>query len=152
MGEVEVLEPFGTVAILGVGLIGGSVGLALRSRGLSAEVIGVGRDAATLDLAVKRGAIDRATTDVREGVGSAEVVVVCTPVDRVVEDVRRCAEAAASEVLITDAGSSKRQIVEALERHRGARRSSSARIRSPVRSGGAWLTPGPTSSMAGRAC
>jgi prephenate dehydrogenase len=110
------LEQFGTVTILGVGLIGGSIGLALRSRGLATEVIGVGRHAASLGEAVQRGAIDRGTTDLRDGIGAAEVVVVCTPVDRVAEDVRRCAESATPGVLITDAGSSKRQIVEALER------------------------------------
>jgi prephenate dehydrogenase len=110
------LEQFGTVAILGVGLIGGSIGLALRSRRAAAEVIGVGRDAGTLAEAVKRGAIDRATIDLPGGIESADVVVVCTPVNRVAEDVRRCAEATGPDVLITDAGSSKRQIVEILER------------------------------------
>jgi len=113
------LEPFGTVAILGVGLIGGSIGLALRARGLASEVVGIGRDRDSLAQAVRRGAIDRATTEVREGAESAEVVVVCTPVDRVVEDVQRCTEAAGPDVLITDAGSSKRQIVESVERQPG---------------------------------
>ncbi len=47
----------------------------------------------------------------------AEVVVVCTPVSRIADDVRRVAEAAPGHVLVTDAGSSKRQIVEAVERH-----------------------------------
>ena len=51
---------------------------------------------------------------------SADVVVVCTPVNRVAEDVRRAAEAAAADVLITDAGSTKRQIVEAVERQPAA--------------------------------
>jgi prephenate dehydrogenase len=110
------LEPFGRVAILGVGLIGGSIGLALRSRRAAAEVIGVGRDTGSLAQAVERGAIDRATMDLHAGVEAAEVVVVCTPVNRVAEDVRRCAEATGPDVLITDAGSSKRQIVEVLER------------------------------------
>jgi prephenate dehydrogenase len=110
------LEQCGTVAILGVGLIGGSIGLALRSRRAAAEVIGIGRDAGSLAEAVRRGAIDRATTDLEAGLESADVVVVCTPVNRVAEDVRRCAEAAGPDVLITDAGSSKRQIVEVVER------------------------------------
>jgi prephenate dehydrogenase len=117
MREAVDLEPFRSVAILGVGLIGGSVGLALRSRRLAGEVIGIGRDPASLAEAVRRGALDRATTDLREGVEAADVVVVCTPVDRVAEDVRRCADAAGQDVLITDAGSSKRQIVDAVERH-----------------------------------
>lgn len=110
------MERLGRVAIVGVGLIGGSIGLALRARRVAAEVIGIGRDAGSLARAVERGAIDRAALDLREGARSADVVVVCTPVNRVSEDVRSCAEAAPARVLITDAGSSKRQIVEAVER------------------------------------
>jgi prephenate dehydrogenase len=116
MDEAEVLERVRRVAIVGVGLIGGSIGMALRARRVAAEVIGIGRDADSLAQAVDRGAIDRATTDVREGARTADVVVVCTPVNRVAEDVRRCAEASPPEVLITDAGSSKRQIIDVVER------------------------------------
>jgi prephenate dehydrogenase len=111
------LEQLGTVAIIGVGLIGGSIGLALRTRRLASEVVGVGRDPARLDQALRLGTIDRGTTELSEGVAGAAVVVVCTPVDRVAEDVRRSAEAAPADVLVTDAGSAKRQIVEAVERH-----------------------------------
>ncbi len=107
----------GTVAVVGVGLIGGSIGLALRSRNLASEVIGVGRDPSALDEAVRLGAIDRGTTEMRDGVISAQVVVICTPVNRVAEDVRLAAESAPASVLITDVGSTKRQIVEAVERH-----------------------------------
>jgi prephenate dehydrogenase len=117
MDEAEVLEPVRRVAIVGVGLIGGSIGSAVRARRLAAEVIGIGRDAGALAEAARRGAIDRGTTDLREGTRTADVVVVCTPVNCVVEDVRSCAEATGSKVLITDAGSTKRQIVEAVERH-----------------------------------
>src|SRR5213078_1252610 len=70
-----------------------------------------------LDQAVRLGTIDRGTTELSAGVGDAAVVVVCTPVDRVAEDVRRSAEAAPAGVLVTDAGSAKRQVVEAVERH-----------------------------------
>jgi len=111
------LERLGTVAIVGVGLIGGSIGLAIRARGIASEVVGVGRDPFRLDQAARLGAIDRGTTDMSVGVADAEVVVVCTPVSRVAEDVGRAAESAPSDVLVTDAGSSKRQIVEAVERH-----------------------------------
>ena len=111
------MEQLRTVAIIGVGLIGGSIGLALRSRKLASEVVGVGRDASRLDEAVLLGTIDRGTTDLSAGVADAAVVVVCTPVDRVAEDVRRAAETAPAGVLVTDAGSAKRQIVEAVERH-----------------------------------
>jgi prephenate dehydrogenase len=111
------LERLGTVAIMGVGLIGGSIGRALRSRGLAARVIGVGRNLGTLELARDRGVIDHATTDPAEGLADAGVVVVCTPVSRIVQDVRIAAEVAPADALVTDAGSTKRQIVEAVERH-----------------------------------
>jgi prephenate dehydrogenase len=111
------LERLGTVAIVGVGLIGGSIGLALRTRELASEVIGVGRDLTTLESAIQKGAISRATTELESGVLEADVVVVCTPVSRIADDVRRAAEAAPGHVLVTDVGSSKRQIVEAIERH-----------------------------------
>jgi prephenate dehydrogenase len=110
------LERLGSVAIIGVGLIGGSIGLALRTRRLASQVVGVGRNPATLAEAICLGAIDRGTTDLADGVSSAEVIVVCTPVDRIALDVKRAAEWASSDVLVTDAGSAKRQIVEASER------------------------------------
>jgi len=111
------LERLGTVAIVGVGLIGGSVGLALRKRGLAAEVVGVGRNRAALEEIRRQGAIHRGTTALEEGVAGAQVVVVCTPVNRIPDDVRRAAESAGPDLLVTDAGSTKRRIVEAVERH-----------------------------------
>jgi len=109
-------ERLGTVSIIGVGLIGGSVALALHKRGLAAEVVGVGRDRAVLDELRRQGTIHRGTTSLEEGVADAELVVVCTPVNRIPEDVRRASESASSDVLVTDAGSTKRQIVDAVER------------------------------------
>ncbi|HWT83507.1 MAG TPA: prephenate dehydrogenase, partial [Candidatus Methylomirabilis sp.] len=109
-----------TVAIVGVGLIGGSIGLALRARGLAARVVGVGRDLKTLQQAQDRGIIDQATTDLEAGVAEAEVVVVCTPVSRIPHDVRRAAQAVPAGALVTDAGSTKRQIVETIESHLAA--------------------------------
>jgi prephenate dehydrogenase len=111
------LERLGTVAIVGVGLIGGSIGLALRARALAAVVVGVGRSPSTLDEAVRLGAIDRGTTELGAGVDGADVVVVCTPVSRIADDVRQVAEIAPPHVLVTDAGSAKRQLVEAIERY-----------------------------------
>jgi prephenate dehydrogenase len=104
------------VAIIGVGLIGGSIGMALRSRKLAAQVTGIGRNPQALDQAVRQGAIQKGTTDLASGVAGAEVVVVCTPVDRVADDVCQAAEFAPADALITDAGSSKRQLIDAIER------------------------------------
>jgi len=109
------LQRLETVAIVGVGLIGGSIGLTLRSRGLAARVIGVGRDLQTLQQAQDRGIVDQVTTDLETGVAEAEVVVVCTPVSQIPQDVRRAAQAVPAGALVTDAGSTKRQIVESVE-------------------------------------
>lgn len=109
------------MAIVGVGLIGGSIGLALRARGSAGRIVGVGRDASRLDAARRLGAIDIATTDPDEAAAGADVVVVCTPVDRVAADVVRAARAAPGGALITDAGSTKRAIVEAAEADSSAR-------------------------------
>jgi prephenate dehydrogenase len=115
------LERLGTVAIVGVGLIGGSIGLALRARGLARKVIGIGRSEATLHEAVRSGAIDFGTTDLARGVAEAEAAVVCTPVTRIAADILSAAECGPEEILLTDAGSTKRRIVEAIEQHAHAR-------------------------------
>jgi len=109
------LDRTGTVVIVGVGLIGGSVGLALRDRGRALRVVGVGRDPGRLDEALRLGAIDEGTTDLARASAGADVVVVCTPVDRIAADVVRAAGSSPAEALVTDAGSTKRAIVAAVE-------------------------------------
>lgn len=104
-----------TVAIVGVGLIGSSIGLALRERKLAGEVIGIGRRVASLNKAKKLGAITSSTTRLAEGVADADFVVVCTPVDLVAERVLQVAEACKASAIITDAGSTKAAIVSAVE-------------------------------------
>jgi prephenate dehydrogenase len=103
------------VAIIGVGLIGGSIGLALRQRRLAREVVGVGRRSSSLERAQARGAVDRTTTNLVSGVAEADVVVVCTPVASIVDTVRAVA-AAAPRATITDAGSTKAEICRELSR------------------------------------
>ena len=104
-----------TVAIVGVGLIGGSIGLSLRERGLAKNVIGIGRRQASLRVAKRLGAVTRTTLNLQRGVAKAQLVVVCTPVAQIVADVRAAAAACASGTLITDVGSTKADIVTALE-------------------------------------
>jgi prephenate dehydrogenase len=97
------------VAIVGVGLIGGSIGLALRERGLAAEVVGIGRRAASLEKAIAHGTVDRATTNLVEGVAEADWVVVATPVADIADHVLSVARAS-QRAVITDAGSTKASI------------------------------------------
>ncbi len=110
------MERLGTVAIIGVGLIGGSIGLALRARGRARRIVGIGRNPAALDEARRLGAIDEGTTEPARGLAAAEVAVVCTPVTRIGDDIRTAAEHGPESILVTDAGSTKRRIVEAVER------------------------------------
>jgi prephenate dehydrogenase len=102
------------LTIVGVGLIGGSVGLAAKAGGLARRVVGVGRDDRNLARAEASGAIDGFTTDLSEAAKSSDLVVVCTPVDRVAKDVLQAAAVAPARCLITDVGSTKGNIVRAL--------------------------------------
>ncbi|MBX3432735.1 MAG: prephenate dehydrogenase/arogenate dehydrogenase family protein [Pirellulales bacterium] len=104
---------FNRVAIVGVGLIGGSIGLAARGRGVAGEVVGVGRRQGSLDKALDRGALDRATTRFVEGVAEADLVIAATPVDGIV-DALRSAAFFAPKALLTDAGSTKAAICREL--------------------------------------
>jgi prephenate dehydrogenase len=109
------MKDFGTVAIVGVGLIGGSVGLALRQRALCERVIGIGRRQASLRIARRVGAITSTTVDLAKGVAEADLVLVCTPVGQIVDLVCQVAHHCPEGTLITDAGSVKQTLVEALD-------------------------------------
>ncbi|QJX00973.1 prephenate dehydrogenase [Frigoriglobus tundricola] len=102
---------FDQITIIGVGLIGGSVGLAAKARGVAGRVIGVDRDPATIETAVRLGALDAGGTDLAAGVAGAGLVVVCTPVDHVAGVVVAAAAHVQPGTLITDAGSTKARIV-----------------------------------------
>jgi prephenate dehydrogenase len=101
------------VAVLGVGLIGGSIGLAARQR-LQCEVAGWGRTEATLDRALELGALDRVASSVGEACASADVVFCAAPVATLPELARAALEASGPDTVVTDAGSTKRGIVAAL--------------------------------------
>jgi prephenate dehydrogenase len=94
------------IAIVGVGLIGGSIGLAARER-LGATVSGWSRSRSTLDRACELGALDRAGDSLADAVGDAEAVL-----PEVVADVLA---AAPQDCVVTDAGSTKRSVVEAID-------------------------------------
>ena len=102
------------IAIVGIGLIGGSVGLAARSRKLSNKVIGIGRSREKLAHARQLGAIDEFSLDFA-CVADCEVIVICTPVGRIAEDIRACANCASPGALIVDAGSTKAELVGSFE-------------------------------------
>ena len=100
------------VAVVGVGLIGGSVGLAAREQ-LGAEVVGWDPAPDALQAAVARGALDRAAPDVAEALAGAEVAFVAAPVGALPAAVRAALDAAGDDCAVTDVGSTKRAVVEA---------------------------------------
>ncbi len=103
-----------TVAIVGVGLIGGSVGLAVRKRKLARRIIGIGHRVSSLRKASRLGVIDEGTTKLQKGVADADLIVVATPVDDIVPTVQAIARVCRLDALITDVGSTKATIVAAL--------------------------------------
>lgn len=104
-----------TVSIVGVGLIGASIGQAALARGLAEEVIGIARRQTTLRAARRVGAVTHTTIDLAKGVAQAELVIVCTPVATIAQLVREAAQACPPGTLITDVGSTKSRIVAELD-------------------------------------
>jgi len=108
-----VSEPlFKRVSIVGVGLLGGSLGMAALDRHLCEEVIGIGRNQTGLQEATRQGAISRGTTDLEEGVAEADLIVLCTPVRHIAGVLEQVVAAAPAGAIITDVGSTKASIVE----------------------------------------
>jgi prephenate dehydrogenase len=101
------------VAVLGVGLIGGSIGLAARRR-LGAEVVGHSRSAATVERAVGLGALDRGAGSLVEACEGAELVFCAGPVAALPDQARAALEASGPETVVTDVGSTKGELVGAL--------------------------------------
>ncbi|MBM4002119.1 MAG: prephenate dehydrogenase/arogenate dehydrogenase family protein [Planctomycetes bacterium] len=112
-----------TVVIVGVGLIGGSIGQALRKRKLARQVLGVGRRPAVLRTAVARNAIDQASPDLEAAVRDADLVIVCTPLATICKTVQAVRKSCRADTLITDVGSTKASIVGGVESAAGRSRS-----------------------------
>jgi len=103
------------LTIVGVGLLGGSVAKAARSGGLARRIVGVGRDPERLRPAVDDGTLDVAVTDLDAGVREADVVLLAAPVLAIEALLERVWRAAPVGALVTDVGSTKRNIVRAAE-------------------------------------
>jgi prephenate dehydrogenase len=109
------------VAIVGVGMIGGSIGKALRSRRLATKVIGIGRSQASLDTAKRSGCVTDASTDVAAA-AAADLVVVAAGVGAINGLLDAVDTIVRPGTLLTDAGSTKASIVAGWERRRRSRR------------------------------
>jgi prephenate dehydrogenase len=106
---------FKQVAIIGVGLIGGSLGMILRRKALAGHVVGVGRRVENLKTAVALGAIDRYVADPQEGVRGADLVVLATPVDTYERHLHEWSHCLVPGAIVSDVGSVKGTLVERSE-------------------------------------
>lgn len=104
---------FERVAVIGVGLIGGSFALGLKARGACGSVVGVGRNAANLQVALQRGLIDRAESDAAAAVRGADLVLVATPVAQFAAVFAAIAPNLSDTALVIDGGSTKQDVVAA---------------------------------------
>ena len=104
------------VAIIGLGLMGGSLGLALRSRRLARRVAGYARRPSVRRQALTIGAVDEVHADPREAARDADLVVFCVPILTIPRLVADCAPALRAGCVVTDVGSTKRLVIAAMER------------------------------------
>ena len=99
------------ITIVGAGLIGGSLGLALRQGGFPGTIVGCDKRS-VLEVARQRGAIDRAEADLERAIEGSDLIVLATPVGCILSQLEAIAPIAPAGALITDAGSTKEKFVE----------------------------------------
>lgn len=105
------------LAVVGVGLIGGSLALALKEAGAVGHVVGIGRGLPNLETALKLGIVDSFTRDISEGVAAADVVFLATPVQALGVLAQQAMPHLKPGAILTDGGSVKQAVIEAVEPH-----------------------------------
>lgn len=111
------MKVFNKVAIIGVGLIGGSIGLALKKKRLAKKIIGVARKSKTFKDALRLKAIDQATRDISKAVKGADLVILCQPVEAIIASLPKIAKLLKPGTIVIDVGSSKSEIVKKAQKH-----------------------------------
>jgi prephenate dehydrogenase len=107
---------FRRVAIVGVGFMGASLGLAIKKKGLAKEVVGIGRHETSLREATDVGAIDESFLDLKKGIVGADLIILATPVAAILETLDVIGKEHHRGCIVTDLGSSKSVIVEKAEK------------------------------------
>ncbi|NLX14044.1 MAG: prephenate dehydrogenase/arogenate dehydrogenase family protein [Phycisphaerales bacterium] len=116
MHKVFDINSLDRIAIVGVGLLGGSIGLALRAAGFSGVRVGVGRRASSLERALACEAVDETTCDTATGITGAQLVILCTPIGRFEGLLREMKSALAPGSYVTDVASTKTEVVRLAQR------------------------------------
>ncbi len=101
------------IAVVGLGLMGGSIAGALQGRCRS--VVGIGRRESTIEAAIERGLVDRATDDLASGVREADVVILATPVRTIMQQIREVIPLLSEGALLMDLGSTKVEIMKEMD-------------------------------------
>jgi prephenate dehydrogenase len=109
------MKLFKRIAIVGTGLIGGSLAMAIKKKKLANEIIGVSRHRKTSDLAKRNRIIDKGNQDIRI-IASADLVILATPVSVILKLAKTISRIVKKDCIITDVGSTKLQIVSRLEK------------------------------------
>jgi len=102
---------FSKISIIGVGLIGGSLGLALKEKHLNFKIIGIDKQE-IIEKAITRGAIDEGTVNLEEGIKEADIIIIATPVKTILNILTQINPFLKKGCLVTDTGSTKQQIVQ----------------------------------------
>ena len=109
--EEECDFSFNKITIIGVGLIGGSFGFALKEKKPNFKIVGIDKQE-IIEKAIARGAIDEGTVNLKEGIKEADIVIIATPVKTIIDILTQINPFLKRGCLVTDTGSTKGQIVE----------------------------------------
>lgn len=107
-------QSFKKITIIGLGLIGGSIGLALKRAGSTAQLIGSARSQKTLDVALERNLVERVEIDIVKSVEDADLVILATPLSSFKKIILKVSHNLKPGCIVTDTGSSKLKVIEEL--------------------------------------
>ncbi len=111
------MRPIGKLVVVGVGLIGGSFAMALRQAQAVEHIVGVGRSRESLETALELGVVDEVSNDWSAALGGAEMVMLAMPVGQTARICEAMAPHLGADTIVTDAGSTKREVVAGLRAH-----------------------------------
>jgi prephenate dehydrogenase len=109
------MRPFNKIAIIGTGLIGGSLGLVVKKKGLAGEIVGVCRHQESIRKAIQKKAIDKGTLDYKEAVEDADLVILAVPVKEIIRIAGIILPYLKPGCLVSDVGSTKSEIIRRIE-------------------------------------